>query len=289
MKKIVSSKTFQVGLIIVLVILLALVVVFGKIKQNKESRALMNVLGGIEQQNKLSKDEESKTEVTKEVQEEETETGNKYTYKGSSSIGTSDDGRWKNKKWLALGDNITARNSYQYKVKISLSMSSVTSDASIGRLMGDAASNITSDKLKNVDLVTVFAGTSDYSLNTPLGTINDDESKKTFYGGLHKTINKLLSLKPDAAIVFFTPLKRGAYKTYPVYPNANEAGVKLDEYAQAIEDVCKSYNILVLDLFNDSGINEKNIKSYTTDNLHLNSAGSARVTKLISDYLKTVK
>lgn len=295
MKNIVKSKVFQVCLIIVLVILLILVVIFGEIKQSRESKALMSVLNKIEQEKKANKEKEGNAGLSNESYAEENkesiteEENNKYTYKGANSIGVSDDNRWKNKLWLALGDNITFRNSYQNKVRLSLSMSSVTSDAYIGRLMSDAAKNVTAEKLKNVDLITVFAGTSDYSLNTPLGTINDDESKNSFYGSLHKTINKILSIKPDVTIVFFTPLKRGAYRTYPVYPNANGAGVKLEQYTQAIKDVCQSYNILVLDLFTESGIDENNIKKYTIDNLHLNNAGRQRVVTIISDYLKTVK
>jgi lysophospholipase L1-like esterase len=58
---------------------------------------------------------------------------------------------------------------------------------------------------------------------------------------------------------------------------------------QAIKEVCKEYNILVYDLFNESGINESNLKSYTIDNLNLNSTGYIRISTLISNYLKTVK
>ncbi|MCM8711386.1 SGNH/GDSL hydrolase family protein [Clostridium sp. SYSU_GA19001] len=285
-----KSRIFKFFVTSVLLISLILVVVFGQIKVRQNSAKLQAELANMEADRKSATDNtyEQKKEAAEGVSlpssAEKT-----YTYKGAGSIGQLNITRWKDKKWLALGDNITAKNSYQSRVKLSCSMANVTTDADAGRLMGDAANNINSDKLKDIDIVTVFAGTSDYSLNTPLGTIGDNENSNTFYGSVHKTIKKILDSKEDVTIVFFTPLKRGAYKNYPVYPGANSAGVKLEDYVQAIKDVCKSYNILVLDLFNNSGINENNIKNYTIDNLHLNEAGSQRIIKQISDYFKTIK
>jgi hypothetical protein len=74
-------------------------------------------------------------------------------------------------------------------------MKNTITDASIGRLMKDAASGVTSEKLKEADHITVFAGISDYSLSTLLGTIEDDEIVNTFYGSVHKTISTLLKAK----------------------------------------------------------------------------------------------
>jgi lysophospholipase L1-like esterase len=138
-------------------------------------------------------------------------------------------------------------------------------------------------------LVLVFGGTNDYALGTPLGTINDDENSGTFYGSLKKVINDILEVKSDSTIVFITPLKRGVYKNEPVYPAPNKIGVKLEKYVQAINDVCKFYNIPVLDLYSKSGIDENNIKTYTSDNLNLNAQGIQKVSQIISDYIKTIK
>lgn len=287
-----DNKALKVIVTFILSATLVFVVVLGQIKFKKAAVALKAESVKI-QESKVKDKKESGSEVStdngEKTSEESLPAVNNFIYKGASSIGTSDNNRWKNKKWLALGDNITAKNSYQSRVKYSCSIGTVLTDANIGKLMGDVTQNLNSDKLKDVDIITIFAGTSDYSLNTPLGTINDDENTNTFYGSVHKTIKRILELKEDATIVFFTPLKRGAYKTYPVYPAANGAGAKLEDYAEAIKDVCKSYNILVLDLFSDSGIDESNVKKYTVDGLHLNDAGSQRISKLISDYLKTIK
>jgi hypothetical protein len=71
--------------------------------------------------------------------------------------------------------------------------------------------------------------------------------------------------------------------------NVNKVGVKLKTGVYEINQVCKSYNILGLDLFSKSGIDEKTIKDYTTDNLNLNAQGIQKASQVISDYIKTIK
>lgn len=69
----------------------------------------------------------------------------------------------------------------------------------------------------------------------------------------------------------------------------NSADYKLEEYVQGIKAVCSTYNILVLDAFNKSGITENNLKQYTIDNLSLNEKGYQKLSQVISDYFKTIK
>ncbi|OPJ61659.1 SGNH/GDSL hydrolase family protein [Clostridium oryzae] len=280
-------KFFQTCFTLLLLTLILFVVIAGNNKLRENTSRLKIEANKIEEENKQKAEAEEK-KLSKAAKQQE-DASKDITYKGSTVIGSADENRWKNKNWLALGDNITYKLSYQSNVKVSLGMNKVTTDASIGRLMKDSANDVNASKVANEDLITVFAGTADYSLNTPLGTVKDDENTKTFYGALYRTINKLIKLKPDATIAFFTPLKRGAYSVYPVYPAPNRAGVTLGEYAEAIENVCKSYNILVLNLFDESGINRSNISSYTVDGLHLNEAGSRKVSTCISDYLKKIE
>lgn len=293
MQRFVESKFYNIVLILILSLCLIFVIILGTMKQKNENNKWITVLDKMEVNKKPNSTDSASNPIQTNGEVSSSEQVNKNDtldiYKGAKSIGSSDNNRWKNKKWYAAGDNITAGNGYQNKVKAAASMNSVTTDAAVGKVMADIANSITTDKLKDIDLVTVFAGTADYSLDTPLGTINDNENSNTFYGNVHKTIKNIIDSNPNASVVFFTPLKRGAYKTYPVYPKANNAGVKLEDYVKAIKDVCKSYNILVFDLFAESGINENNLKSYSTDNLNLNNAGYQRISTLIAGYLKTIK
>lgn len=287
MKILNKYKFFKISISIILLFSLLIVIGLGQIRQNKISKRLTAELSDIQVSNsnkKVEADKQSSIAVDPQTAENKN-----YTYEGINAIGNYNNTRWKNKKWYVLGDGISAPNNYQSKVKGMCAISQVINDAQPNRLMGDMLQNITTENLKDVSLITVFAGTNDYGFSTPLGNINDNEDGNTFYGNLKKVINGILKVKTDANIVFLTPLKRGAFMKEPVYPHPNKAGFKLEDYVQAIKDVCKSYNILVLDTFDKSGITEKNLKEYTIDNLNLNEKGYQKISKLISDYLKTIK
>lgn len=257
--------------------LLLTVIVLGEKKQAKESRELLSQLNEI--QTESNKEKEN---IKPEEKQPDTEVVKKeYKYEGPNALGQYNNNRWKSKKWYVVGENTKNTTGYVNRIKTLTAINTAVIDADDSKAIGDMVINITADKLKDIDLVTVLAGTNDYSLGIPLGTINDDENAATFYGSLKKLINTTITAKPGAAIVFITPLKQFSV------PNKN--GVGLDKYVQAIDEVCKFYNILVLDLYSKSGIDEKNIKSYTTANSILNTQGIQKVSQLISDFIKTIK
>lgn len=192
---------------------------------------------------------------------------------------------YENRNWLAVGDSITHYNKYQSIVANLCKIHTVTTDAVYGEQLGSMACTLTKENLANVDLVTVFGGTNDYGKNKLLGKISDDKTIDTFYGNIKNVINKISILNPKAKIVFFTPLKRGKFANQPVYPKSNKEGFKLKQYAEAIKVICGEKSIQVIDLFNDSGINENNLSQYTFDNLHPSAAGYDKISKVIADKL----
>lgn len=260
-----------------LVVSLIAVVALGEKRQAKLSKQLLVIL----QESELIKSNKNHNEKADEEGTVPIVQIKNYTYEGAKALGGYNNARWKNKKWYALGDNIKNTAAYTSKVKTLAVAGEVFSDAVDGRVMRDMSKNITAEKLKDMELITVFGGANDYTAGTALGTSADKEDADSFYGSLKKVINDILEVKPNAAIVFITPLKHSAI--------ANKAGVKLENYVQAISEVCKSYNILVFDLFSKSGIDEKNIKNYAADNVTLNNLGIQKVSQAISDYIKTIK
>lgn len=192
---------------------------------------------------------------------------------------------YENKNWLAVGDSITHYNKYQRIVANLCKIDTVSTDAIYGEQLGQMADTITIKNLSNVDIVTVFGGTNDYGKNKLLGNIRDDKTINTFYGNIKNVINKISTLNPKAKIVFITPLKRGRFSNQPVYPNPNKVGFTLEQYVNAIKVVCAEKQIQVIDLFNESGINENNLVEYTLDNLHPNVAGYVKISKIIADKL----
>lgn len=189
---------------------------------------------------------------------------------------------WENRNWYAIGDSITYANHYQPIVKSALAMKSVTVDAVPGQSMRTMTRHLSRKKLRSIDLITVFGGTNDYGKNTPLGTPKDGVEDATFYGYVKKTIEKINATKTKGAVVvFITPLKRGAFKDQPVYPNRNLVGSRLEDYVQVINDVCAAHSIPVIDLFHHSGLELGNLSKYTKDNLHPNAAGYRKLSKVV--------
>lgn len=193
--------------------------------------------------------------------------------------------KYKDKKWYVLGDSISVGGIYQNSVSGLCKMASVKTDALNGQLLRTMADRLTSEKLTGVDLVTVFGGTNDYGYSTKLGSINDTKTTNTFYGHCKKVIDKIHTLNPNANIVFITPLKRGKFENQPIYPAKNNAGAGLNDYVNAIKDVCNQNNIKVIDLFSTSGIDENNLTRYTSDGLHPNTDGYEKISKIIADSL----
>lgn len=194
--------------------------------------------------------------------------------------------KYKGKVWLAIGDSITYNNQYQSKVENLCKIATVITEAAPGQALGTMTNKLTAEKLSNIDLVTVFGGTNDYGGNVALGTINDDRTTSTTYGNIKNIIYKIQTLNKNIKIVFITPLKRGKYENQPIYPAPNGRGYKLEDYVQAIKDVCRDKSIQVIDLFNDSGIDLNNLSQYTSDNLHPNKAGYTLISKVIADELE---
>lgn len=203
---------------------------------------------------------------------------------------TNEKSSWKGCNWYAIGDSITYADKYQPLVQKGLGLNVVVTDAIPGETIRTMTNHITAQKLKNIDLITVFGGTNDYASKRILGTIRDDKTKNTFYGHLKYNIEKILANKSkNAKVVFFTPLKRGTYKKQVVYPKPNAAGFRLEDYVEAEKKVCKLYAIPVIDLFHESGIEKKNLKRYTIDNLHPNDAGHKLIANVIIRELKMLK
>lgn len=106
----------------------------------------------------------------------------------------------------------------------------------------------------DADLIVVQGGTNDFQYNwTPVGTMAD-RSPYTFYGALHTLFVGLLGKYKGKTIVFLTPLKR-AQEPYNTPDATNNEGLSLQEYRDAMMEVCDYYSIPVIDVFFLSGLN----------------------------------
>lgn len=198
---------------------------------------------------------------------------------------------YKSMMGACIGDSITAQATYINTLKNELQLASLynygVSGSSIAK---DSASDsdafcvrVDSMNLTGVTMITVLGGTNDYQKNISIGQ-SSDTSLTTFYGAVKYVINKLVSTRPKATIIFMTPTKRNL--SGDPANGINQAGHTLKDYRDVIIEVCSDYSIPVLDLWADSGMNTINLSNYTVDGLHWNSTMGVKMGKTIARFVE---
>lgn len=137
---------------------------------------------------------------------------------------------------------------------------------------------------KNADIIFVFGGVNDYSLNVPMGD-EDDNSAETFSGSLNLLFRGLEKEYPKSSIIALTPLKR-----YDQTGN-NEAGYQLEDYANRINTIADKYDrVDSIDLYHASELDftEGSNKDLLVDGLHPSDEGQTRIAQYIVASLSTV-
>ena len=127
---------------------------------------------------------------------------------------------------------------------------------------------------KDVDAIVVFGGTNDFGHGVAkMGDI-DSRDIYTFCGAINTLIEELKADFPKAKLVFMTPLRRQTEAT------PNHGGKILEDYVNAIIEICAKHNVPVIDLFR-SNIIDPFDKEVIPDGLHPNDKGHI----IMADYI----
>lgn len=198
---------------------------------------------------------------------------------------------WEDKKMAILGDSITAMNGFQSLLRELTDLKFIYNNdryaISGTQLTGttmpftERAPEIT----KNAGVIMVFGGTNDFHVGAPLGTINDPAGTDTFYAALRKVCESLKQTHPDAVVFFATPLQRSHAPGNGSTEGINAAGLTLEDYANAIINICTEFEYPVLDLYHTSQITKETADNYLFDGLHPNTEGFAVLAKEIAKFM----
>ena len=232
-------------------------------------------------------------------------------------------GPWAGKKMVIMGDSLTAG---AYREDSPIWYQALAAEIGITNAYGSGVSgsaisttsfygtnyqpmvlryeNLPSDG----DLYIIFGGTNDYTLSSPLGTI-EDVTDVSFYGALDVMIKGLKAKVPNASIVFLTPFNRYGYgqtrvgKINLITPyTLNDEVHNLYDYRKAILDKCEQYSVPVIDVFSFPELNfsqgQDGVSTFkanavyahpwTRDGLHLNSLGEPAFGKLLVPYFNEI-
>ena len=189
--------------------------------------------------------------------------------------------RWAGCSYVAAGDSITDERfsparKYCTIIKESLGCISYLNIGRSGSTIADRAgvdwtnSFVTymgSTDFSKYDLMTMCFGTNDSFYDIPLGSIDDEDTKTTFYGAYQSAIKYIFNANKTIRLILITPYQ----STRGYKQNAN--GDNLNDFANAVKKIAEKFSLPVLDFYSCAGINKLNIGTYTLDALHPNAIG----------------
>ena len=145
----------------------------------------------------------------------------------------------------------------------------------------------------DADLYVVYGGINDYIHgDAPFGQIGD-RTQGSFCGAVWYLMNLLRTRYAGKTVVFLTPARcyfKGVSDT-EVSPRPMKApdSKPVLGYVEVILETAKEFDIPVLDLYHDLGINpneEEDRAKYTTDGLHFNDDGHAVIAAKLQAFLE---
>ena len=152
------------------------------------------------------------------------------------------------------------------------------------------------DMDQSADMVVVYGGVNDYIHGNALFGEIGDTTPSTFCGGVYFLMNYLRQAYGDKPIIFMTParsfLRREVDDLYPSVHGAKQVpGKPLKNYAEVIQETAKQFDVKVLNLYDDLGIDPhipEHFEKYTVDGLHFNAEGHRLLAQKLTEFIKAL-
>lgn len=145
---------------------------------------------------------------------------------------------------------------------------------------------------KNADMVIVYGGVNDFIHgDAPFGQIGDT-TPATFCGGVYFLMDYLRTHYEGKPIVFMTPARCNYGEVDDLAPSPRACkgpdAKPLLAYVEAIEKTAKQFQIPVLNLYQNLGIDPHDPlqkEKYTADGLHFNDVGQGILAQKLMDFI----
>lgn len=144
--------------------------------------------------------------------------------------------------------------------------------------------------LAKINVAVIWFGTNDFILNCPLGTATDT-TRRTFNGAINHVTTNLRRGFPALKLLFVAPVFRSRFvvgDNRNSLEYANDIGIKLIDYADAIIAARARHGFATLDLYRESGIGPLNSEAFLLDGVHLSERGQHLVGPMIGRKIKAV-
>lgn len=149
---------------------------------------------------------------------------------------------------------------------------------------------------RSADMVVVFGGVNDFIHgDAPFGEIGDT-TPTTYCGGIYYLMNFLKEAYANKPIIFMTPARSFLrHEVDDLIPSTHARkripGKPLIDYVDVIIETAKQFDIKVLDLYRNLGIDPhipEQFEKYTTDGLHLNDDGHAILAQKLKEFIEAM-
>ena len=146
------------------------------------------------------------------------------------------------------------------------------------------------------DMVIVYGGVNDYIHgDAPFGELGD-VTPATYCGGVYFLMQYLREIYGDKPVIFMTPAR--CYLRHEVddlEPSCHACkrvpGKELVAYVDVILETAKQFDIPVLDLYRNLGLDPHDpacFDTYTVDGLHFNDAGHGVIAQCLKEFIESL-
>lgn len=148
----------------------------------------------------------------------------------------------------------------------------------------------------SADMVIVYGGVNDYIHgDAPFGKLGDT-TPATYCGAVYFLMNFIRENFEDKPVVFMTPARSFLRKEVDDLVSSTHAkklpgGKPLLAYVDVILETAKKFDIPVLDLYRNLGLDPHEpecFDTYTIDGLHFNDAGHAVIAHRLKEFIDTL-
>ncbi|AQQ66202.1 SGNH/GDSL hydrolase family protein [Bacillus cereus] len=220
--------------------------------------------------------------------------GTKTLQEALSELG-SVSSKWKDKKWVAIGDSNTEINwagtvKYHGYIaqKLGCTVQNLGKSGSgwFNSLNGNLAFYKRLNEIaQDADLITFLGGGNDY-LGTEkplvLGQLGDTDPEASFYGALDYTLSTTINNYPNATIAMFTQFRRNV---------GSPTDDKVESMVKAELEVAAKYGIPCLDVYHNAN-QYPWLKwyrdSFMTDGVHLNDIGHKKLADKMLTFINSL-
>lgn len=216
--------------------------------------------------------------------------------------------RWRGKKWVCVGDSITAVNGFTSKHYFDYISDATGIDTvnmgvgGTGYAKGGANNDATktfyariesgADSIANADIVTIMGGVNDPGAGMEIGTASDTGTD-TLCGCVNAAIDAVYAIKLDMPLGIITSPPA---KSQPPTDSTNF----VTQLYSAIEEICRLRGIPFLDLYHCSGLrpwdadfipiaySKDSVTNGVADGLHPDERGHEIIAPKIKAFLETL-